>query len=422
MKEDRGELDGRAAWTVAVAAVTILTLSYGGPLISVVAMKSIASELQTSRSGAAAAAALVYLGASVGGILAGWLAGKLGIRPVVIFGGVMTGAGLVLAGSGGLWQLYAGHGVLMGLFGNAFMFTPLLTYVSRWFERRRGSAVALISSGQSVAGALWPTVITLSIDAIGWRHTMMIYGVILAIAVVALTAIFLHEPPAVPAAASAAEAARDRERSGEVLGLPPNLVMVLLAVAILFCCIPMAIPINHVVAYCGDMGFSAQYGAAMLSLLLGTAFFARQFWGWLCDRIGGLQTLVWASLAQMTALTGFALIQDGHVLFAVAVAFGFGQAGLVPAYVIAVRAHFSLQEANWRIPAVLFGGTLGMAVGGWGAGLIFDWTASYLPAFATGLAFNAANFAILLFLLGRDRRERGRGVYTRLMRQPQTST
>jgi len=422
MKEDRGELDGRAAWTVAVAAVTILTLSYGGPLISVVAMKSIASELQTSRSGAAAAAALVYLGASVGGILAGWLAGKLGIRPVVIFGGVMTGAGLVLAGSGGLWQLYAGHGVLMGLFGNAFMFTPLLTYVSRWFERRRGSAVALISSGQSVAGALWPTVITLSIDAIGWRHTMMIYGVILAIAVVALTAIFLHAPPAVPAAASAAEAARDRERSGEVLGLPPNLVMVLLTVAILFCCIPMAIPINHVVAYCGDMGFSAQYGAAMLSLLLGTAFFARQFWGWLCDRIGGLQTLVWASLAQMTALTGFALIQDGHVLFAVAVAFGFGQAGLVPAYVIAVRAHFSLQEANWRIPAVLFGGTLGMAVGGWGAGLIFDWTASYLPAFATGLAFNAANFAILLFLLGRDRRERGRGVYTRLMRQPQTST
>ena len=97
-------------------------------------------------------------------------------------------------------------------------------------------------------------------------------------------------------------------------------------------------------------------------------------------------------------------------------------AGLVPAYVIAVRAHFSLQEANWRIPAVLFGGTLGMAVGGWGAGLIFDWTASYLPAFATGLAFNAANFAILLFLLGRDRRERGRGVYTRLMRQQQTST
>lgn len=414
MKCDREELDGRAAWTVAIAAVTILTLSYGAPLIAVVSMTTIAAELQTQRSGAAAAGALVYLGASVGGILAGWLAGRMGIRRIVIFGALMTGAGLVLSGSGGLWELYAGHGVLMGLFGNAFMFTPLLTYVSRWFERRRGSAVALISSGQSVAGALWPSLITFSIDAVGWRHTMLIYGAAMVVVVVALTAIFLHPPPAMPVATATA---KSNARDGEVLGLPPNVTMILLTVAILFCCIPMAMPINHVVAYCGDLGFSAQYGAAMLSLLLGTAFFARQFWGWLCDRIGGLQTLVWASIAQMTALTGFALIQDGHVLFAVAVAFGFGQAGLVPAYVIVVRQHYSLQEANWRIPAVLFGGTLGMAVGGWGAGLIFDWTTSYLPAFATGLVFNALNFAILLFLLGRDR-----GGYTRLMRQPQTST
>ncbi len=418
MKEDREEVDGKAAWRIAVAAVTILTISYGGPLISVVSMKTIAAELQTDRAGAAAAAALVYLGASGGGIVAGWLMGRLGVRPIVIFGGVMSGAGLLLAGSGGLWELYSGHFLLMGLFGNAFMFTPLLTYVSRWFERRRGSAVALISSGQSVAGALWPTLITVSVDGIGWRHTMMFYGVFLTLAVVALAVLFLRAPPV--AAAASATTANASEREGTVLGLNPNIAMVLLATAILFCCIPMAMPINHVVAYCGDLGFSAQHGAAMLSVLLATAFFARQFWGWLCDRIGGLQTLVWASLAQMTALTGFALIQDGHVLFAVAVAFGFGQAGLVPAYVIVVRAHYSLQEANWRIPAVLFGGTLGMAVGGWGAGFIFDLTSSYATAFATGLAFNAANFAILLFLLGRDRRRDG-AIYTRLMRQPQTS-
>jgi MFS family permease len=400
-KHNREELDGPAAWTVAIAAVTILTLSYGAPLIAVVAMKTIAAELQTQRSGAAAAGALVYLGAAVGGIFAGWLAGKIGVRRIVIFGGVMMGAGLVLAGSGGLFELYAGHGILMGLFGNAFMFTPLLAYVARWFERRRGSAVALVSSGQSVAGALWPSLITWSIDEIGWRHTMMIYGGFLAVAVVVLTAIFLHPPPAHPVAA--ATAARPAGHRDQVLGLPPNLVMVLLAVAILFCCIPMGMPINHVVAYCSDLGFTAQYGAAMLSLLLGTAFFARQFWGWLCDRIGGLQTLVWASLAQMTAITGFTLIQDSVALFVVAAAFGFGQAGLVPAYVIVTREYYSVQEANWRIPCVLFGGTLGMAAGGYGAGLIFDWTANYLVAFAVGIAFNVLNFAILLFLLGRSR-------------------
>jgi MFS family permease len=408
-------LDGRAAWTVAVAAVTILTLSYGAPLIAVVAMKTIATELGTERSGAAAASALVYLGASVGGIVAGWLAGHLGVRRVVIFGGVMMGAGLVLAGSGGLFELYAGHGILMGLFGNAFMFTPLLMYVSRWFERRRGSAVALISSGQSIAGAIWPSLITIAMDEIGWRSTMLWYGIFLAVAVVVLTAIFLHPPPAAPA--PLATAARTASSKAEVLGLSPNLVTALLAVAILFCCIPMGMPMNHVVAYCGDLGFTQQYGAAMLSLLLGTAFFARQFWGWLCDRIGGLQTLVWASLAQMTAMTGYLLFQDGTLLFLVSAAFGFGQAGLVPAYVIVVRQFFSLKEANWRIPTVLFGGTMGMAVGGYGAGLIFDWTASYMPAFGTGLAFNALNFMLLMFLFMRSR-----GPHTRLIRVPQTST
>lgn len=275
--------------------------------------------------------------------------------------------------------------------------------------------MALISSGQSVAGAIWPTLITLSIDEIGWRSTMTWYGLFLVVAVIALTIIFLHPPPATPApAAIAAQAGAGR---AEVLGLNPNLVMILLAIAILFCCIPMGMPINHVVAYCGDLGFTQQYGAAMLSLLLGVAFFARQFWGWLCDRVGGLQTLVWASLAQMTALTGFALFQDGTALFFISAAFGFGQAGLVPAYVIVVREYYSLQESNWRIPAVLFGGTMGMAVGGYGAGLIFDWTASYIPAFATGLVFNALNFAILMFLFMRSR-----GLHTRLIRQPQTST
>ncbi|MBS0540911.1 MAG: MFS transporter [Proteobacteria bacterium] len=417
MSADRQELDGRTAWIVATATVAILTISYGAPLIAVVSMKTIAAELQTPRSDAAAAGALVYLGAAVGGILAGWLAGKFGIRPIVIFGAVMMGAGLALAGTGGLPELYAGHGILMGFFGSAFMFTPMMTYVSRWFERRRGAAIALISSGQSVAGAIWPSLITISVDHLGWRRTMLFYGILLTISIVALAVLFLHPPPVVPATAHGMTQAGGR--SDKVLGLSPNLVMILLSIAILCCCIPMAVPINHVVAYCGDLGYSAQYGAAMLSLLLGSAFLARQFWGWLCDRVGGLQTLVWASLGQMTALLAFTLIQDGTVMFFIAAAFGFGQAGLVPAYVIVVRRHYSVQESNWRMPVVLFGGTLGMAVGGWGAGLIFDWTSSYVPAFAAAVGINAINFAIVFFLLGRDR---GLGGYTKLMRQPQIST
>lgn len=407
-----GLLDSRTAWVTASAALAILTLCYGAPLVSVVAMKPIAAELGTLRSGPAGAGSMVYIGAAFGGIVAGWLAGRLGVRRVVIFGGTMVAAGLILSSSGGMLELYAGHGVLMGLFGTACMFSPLITYVSRWFERRRGAAVALISSGQAVAGAIWPPILQLGVDSFGWRWTMVAFATLTVVAVVALTVIFLHPPPEESAAALGAS---DRpQATGDVLGMPRNRLMVLLMAAVFSCCIPMAVPMHHVPAFCSDLGMTPQYGAAMLSVLLGCAFLARQFWGWVADRIGGLQTLLWSSLVQATGLAGFLLTKDQAALFAVSAVFGIGLSGLLPAYVIVVREYYPVEEANWRIPTVLFAGLLGMAVGGWGAGFLYDVFAGYLPAFAVGMAFNLANLAVLLFLVSRT--------HTRLIRQPQTST
>lgn len=398
---DADRPDSRAAWLIAWAALAILTICYGAPLISVVALKPMAVDLEVSRSGPAAAGALTYLGAAFGGIVAGWLSGYLGIRRVVIFGGAMLAAGLVVSASGGLLHLYVGHGVLMGLFGTSCMFAPLITYVSRWFERRRGSAVALISSGQSVAGAIWPPLLQLGSDANGWRWMMLVFALFAIVAVVGLTIAFLRSPP--DASGSTANAASAGRCAGDI-GLSPTLMMALLMTAVFCCCVPMAIPMQHLVAYCGDLGFASQYGAAMLSVLLGSAFLARQFWGWLADRIGGLQTLLWSSLAQATALVGFFLTRDQTALFAVSAAFGFGLAGLLPAYVIAIREYYPVNEANWRVPAVLFAGLLGMAAGGWGAGLFYDRFGDYMPAFSAGMAFNAINIAVLLFLVTRHHR------------------
>jgi MFS family permease len=397
-------VDSRAAWVVAGAAVVILTIAYGAPLIAAVALKPIAAEFGTERAAPAGAAALTFIGAAFGGIAAGWLSGWLGIRRIVLFGAAMLAAGLVVSASGGLGHLYVGHGVLMGLFGTSCMFSPVVTYVSRWFERSRGAAVALISSAQSLAGALWPIVFQAGISEFGWRRTMLWFGLFVAVAVLALATIFLRPPP--DARSSLGGAGGDPKAGAPVFGLPPNLAMLLLMLAIFFCCVPMAMPSQHIVAFCGDLGFASQRGAAMLSVLLGSAFLSRQFWGWLADKIGGLPTLLWSSLAQATALSGFLLTTDEAGLFAVSAAFGLGFSGLLPAYVIVIRQVYPVKEANWRVPTILFAGFLGMAAGGWGAGALYDYFGYYRPAFATGIAFNIVNLVILLSLVLRWRDKR----------------
>jgi MFS family permease len=392
--------DSRAAWVVAGVSLVILTIAYGAPLLAAVALKPIAAEFGTDRAAPAAAGALALIGAAFGGIAAGWLSGRIGIRPVVLFGAAMIAAGLALSASGSLGDLYIGHGVLMGLLGTSCIFSPVMTYVSRWFERSRGAAVALIAAGQSLAGAVWPLVFQAGISELGWRRTMLLFGLLSGVAILALAAIFLSPPPQ----PLASKGLSSDPPSGEpVFGLPPNLAMVVLMVAIFCCCVPMAMPSQHIVAYCGDLGFSATSGPAMLSVLLGTAFVARQFWGWVADRIGGLQTLLWSSLAQATALTGFMLTKDEAALFGVSVAFGLGFAGLLPAYVLVVRQFYPVKEANWRVPTIYLGGFLGMAAGGWGAGVLYDHFGYYLPAFAVGLGFNIANALILLTLVLRRR-------------------
>ena len=142
----------------------------------------------------------------------------------------------------------------------------------------------------------------------------------------------------------------------------------------------------------------------MLSVLLGSAFLARQFWGWLSDKIGGLRTVLFGSLAQATAMAGFLVTEDETGLFVVSAAFGLGYAGLIPAYVLAVRALYPATEASWRVPTVLFAGLLGMAGGGWTAGALFDFFGFYSPAFAVGVIFNLLNVVVILPLVMRQRR------------------
>ncbi|MFI5021193.1 MAG: MFS transporter [Alphaproteobacteria bacterium] len=398
-----GSVETRASWLVASVALVILSFSYGAPLVTAVALKPIAAELGSSRSLPALAGSLAWLGSGLGGIPMGWLAERIGVRWTVMFGAVMMGAGLALSAAGGVWLLVFAHAVVVGLAGMGGINVPLMTHVSRWFDRRRGTALALISSGQYVAGVVWPALFERAVDHFGWRHTMELFGALAVVAILPLAALCLSDPPkatvGTPSAASALHAAG-------VTAWHPGTAFALLCLAGFLCCVPMAMPQAHLVAFCSDIGITPAHGALMLSLLLGCAFVSRQFWGWLSDRIGGLATVLVGSACQSVALAAFLLTQDEVGLFTVAAFFGLGFSGIVPAYVLAICELFPMREVGWRLPVWFCSSLAGMAVGGWLAGVLYDYFGFYAPAFAVGVAFNIANLFVILWLIARRRAAR----------------
>ncbi len=389
-------VETRSSWLIAWTALAIISVAFGAPQIIVVALKPIAANLDHSRAIPSLAYSMAWLGMAVGGIAMGRIADRIGARYTVAFGAAMIAIGLLLASGGRAWQLVVGYGVFVGLLGNAGLNAPLYVYVSQWFDRRRGTALALISSGQYVAGALWPMLFEQSIQRVGWPHTMRLFGLLEVVIVLPAALLAFRNPPE-PAKIGPVG---DVPRPGHaVLGMPPNLTLLLLAVASFCCCVPMAMPQGQLVAFCGDLGIPATRGAAILSVLLACAFVSRQAWGWLSDRIGGLNTVMICSALQLVSMVGFMLAHTELQVFAVSVLFGLGFSGLIPAYVLAVRELFPAAEAAWRVPSLLLLSGSGMAAGGWLAGWIFDRTGFYGAAFAAGLVFNVLNLLVIGFLV-----------------------
>jgi len=392
-------IETRTSWAVAVVALLTLAFSFGAPWVAVVSLKIIAADTGGARSLPALAGALGWIGVGVGGMMMGRVAERLGVRVTVIFGAAMVCVGLAISALGAPWQLFVGHGLFIGLLGNGGINAPLYVYVSKWFDRRRGSALALISSGAYVAGAAWPPIFERAVAVMGWRQTMWIYGLVELAVVVPLAAMFLRAPPQAPRLQGGAFA---DPRRGEVLGWPPNLVFGLLCAASFLCCMPMALPQGHLVAFCSDLGIAPAHGAAMLSVVLGCGFFSRQMWGWVADRVGGISTLMVCSACQATALCAFLFTQDEIGLFGVSALFGVGFAGLVPAYVLALRQFYPVGEASWRVPMLLMFSGFGMAAGAWMGGALYDSYGYYAPAFVAAIVANVLNLAIVAALLLRE--------------------
>ena len=389
---------------MAVAALVTLLMGFGSAWIAAVALKDIAAEAGGVRTVPSLALALLWLFSGLGGILMGRMAERFGTRSVIICGSLMIAAGLALSAFGPSYPLWIGHAFFMGLVGIGAINAPLYVYVTYWFDRRRGSALALISSGTYLAGAVWPPIFEHVISVTGWRTTMLVYAGVQLVVILPLAAFVFRAPPVQPGPVVPSGGAQ----SNRVLGWPPNVVFGMMCVAAVMCCIPMAIPQQHLVAFCSDLGFTRTFGAWMLSVLLGTAFISRQIWGFISDRIGGLATVLVGSIWQALAMAAFLLTLGEVGLITVSAAFGLGFSGIIPAYALALRELYPAKEAYWRIPVVLMCTALGMAAGGSLAGALYDYFGYYAPAFVAGVAANLINVAIVGTLVLRRYGPRGR--------------
>ncbi len=401
-------VESRYAWTRLLVSLLMMTIGGSGMYAVTVVLPRVQADFGVSRSDASLPYTLTMIGFGLGGILMGRLSDRFGVMVPVLTGSVGLGAGFIAAGSAAsLWQFNLAQGLLMGLLGTSATFAPLVADTSQWFTRRRGIAVAICMSGNYAAGAVWPPVMQHFIDGFGWRPTYIGVGVFCLLTMLPLALVYRRRPPAaVPAVAapSAAPVAAAAPGSERPLGLSPGMLQTLLCIAGVSCCVAMAMPQVHIVAYCGDLGFGAARGAQMLSLMLGFGIVSRLVSGLISDHIGGLRTLLLGSVLQGIALLLFLVSNGVASLYVVSILFGLFQGGIVPSYALIVREHFTPKEAGARVGTVLMATLFGMALGGWMSGAIFDLTGSYRAAFLNGIAWNLLNVAIVVWLLVRARR------------------
>ncbi len=392
------DVDSRAAWTRLGITLLLSTIGGVGMWSVVVALPAIQAEFGVDRGEASLPYTLAMLGFGIGGIVIGRLVDRFGIVRPVAAAIIALGLGYIAAGSAtSLWQFALAHGVLIGV-GSAATFGPLIADISHWFERRRGIAVAICASGNYFAGTIWPPVVQHLIAVEGWRATHIGIGCFCIAAMLPLVLGLRGKAPA-------------RDRAGHsgagttrALGITPGTLQALLAVAGVACCTAMSMPQVHIVAYCGDLGYGVARGAEMLSLMLGFGIVSRIASGGIADRLGGLATLLLGSALQGVALLLYLGFNGLTSLYVISALFGLFQGGIVPSYAIITREYFPPEEAGARVGIVLMATLIGMALGGWMSGAIFDLTGSYRAAFANGVLWNLLNGSIVLWLMLRRRR------------------
>ena len=388
------------SWLRLIVLITLSTLGCVGLWSLAVALPAVQAEFGVHRAGASLPYTSTMIGFMIGGITVGRLADRFGILPPLAGGTILMCFGYILTAFAPTLAVFAViSGLTIGL-GSAASFAPLVADASLWFDRHRGLAISLATIGSSLSGVVWPPFIQHFIAEVGWRQTHIGIGIFCLATMLPLALVLQRRPVLqIPTDETASTGS-----TNQAIGLAPNVTHGLLTLAGLCCCVAMAMPQVHLIAYCTDLGYGPARGAEMLATMLGFGVASRLMFGWVFSRIGGLRTLLLGSIMQAIALALY-LPFDGLVsLYVVSATFGLAQGGLVPSYAVIIRELFPAQEAGLRVSLAISTTLAGMALGGWLAGAIYDWTGSYAAALVNGIAWNIVNMAIVFWLLQRTHR------------------
>jgi MFS family permease len=396
-------LDSRYSWIRLFLSLALATVGNVGMWSIIVLMPAVQAEFGGGRGDASLPYTLTMAGFALGNLVIGRAVDRFGVARALAGASLTSGVGFALAAISPTILLLSGAQFVIGL-GTAAFFGPLLADVSLWFRRRRGVAVAIAASGNYLAGAIWPVALSGVMVEQGWRAVCLVLAVIVVAVVLPGSSLLRRRLPVESLTLAAQSASLEPRR----VPLSPRALMWLLGLAGIGCCVAMSMPQVHIVAFCVDLGYGPAVGAEMLSVMLLGGVASRLVSGWVMDKLGGVKTLLIGSVGQMIGLVLYLPFDGLTSLYLVSLVFGLSQGGIVPAYAIIVREYMEPREAGARVGFVMMATILGMALGGWMTGWIFDMTGSYRLAFINGIGWNLLNIAIIagVLLSGRPRTPR----------------
>ncbi|WP_299860038.1 MFS transporter [uncultured Roseobacter sp.] len=390
--------DSSYSWVRLLLTLAIAMVANAGMWVIIVIMPAVETEFAAGRADASMPYTLTMIGFAVGNFAIGRAVDRYGVTASLVAAAIGIAAGFGLATLSQSIAMLSLAQLLVG-FASAVGFGPLIADISHWFVRRRGIAVALVASGNYLSGAIWPMILAGMLEDTGWRSVYLFMSVVTLAGVIPLSMALRRRLPQEAQVAAQTKSLQNASSAG----LSPRALQYLLGLAGIGCCVAMSMPQVHIVSYCVDLGYGPAVGAEMLALMLLGGVGSRIVSGLIADRLGGVKTLLIGSALQCLAL--FLYLPSGGLvsLYVVSLIFGLSQGGIVPSYALIVREYMPAREAGARVGFVMMATILGMALGGWISGWIYDVSGSYQLAFINGILWNGLNIAIMLWLLSRSR-------------------